>query len=240
MARTYVYLTSGSSWETPEDWNDTDNSIECIGSGGNGGGGDGYGGSGGGGGGYSKKNNIELSGTISYQVGSGLDTWFKSTSDVLAIKGGNGTTDHAYSAVPGGTGGQASSGVGDIRYNGGNGGGIPDSWNGSGGGGGAAGPNGAGNSAQLISIGTAGGSGDAGYGGSGGGGAGTEWSSSPAYGSGGGGNGISGFKVGGAGGFYGGGGGAGASGGGAGRQGLIVISYEPVAGNTGAFFQLFN
>jgi hypothetical protein len=72
-----VYLTTGSSWIVPSDWNSANNSIEVIGGGG-GGGGYVYGwygtiGSGGGGGAYSKVSNVTFApgSAVSYSIGQG-------------------------------------------------------------------------------------------------------------------------------------------------------------------------
>lgn len=77
------YLTSGSSWTVPADWNNTNNTIEVIGGGAAGGsynytdGGETAGvynpGGGGGGGAYAKKTNVALTpgASVSYEVGAG-------------------------------------------------------------------------------------------------------------------------------------------------------------------------
>ena len=154
-ATTTIFLTSGSSWTVPADWNPSNNSIHVIGGGASGGGR--YGG---GGGAYSRINNISLTAgaSITYAVGgtSGT-TYFNGTScgtaSVCAV-GGSGTS-----------GGSASSGVGAVRYSGGSGGTYSASLGG-GGGGGAGGPSGnggAGGNSQSSGI--------AFYGGGGGGGA---------------------------------------------------------------------
>jgi hypothetical protein len=231
---TVVFLTFATlgtnTWSVPADWNSSGNTVEVIAAAANGGTGgfddNGlYCGFGAGGGAYSKKSNISLTagGTASYQVGAHGeinaqdDTWFKSTADVLAIHG----------SVP--TGGPASGGVGDLKYNGGNGTTGGPGVTGGTGGGGAAGPNGAGNN----SSGSTGGSGDAGSGGAGGtlgnvGSNGTEYDAT--HGSGGGGGGVT-SGAGKAGGSYGAGGsgGCGLNSGGAGTDGLIVITYTPLA-----------
>ncbi len=103
-----AFLTSGTSWSVPSDWNSSSNSIEVIGGGGGGAGP--YvndptysAGSGGGGGGYSKTTNVSLtpSGSVTYAVGSagsagainsnggtGGDTYFcNSTSNCTSISG---------------------------------------------------------------------------------------------------------------------------------------------------------
>jgi hypothetical protein len=67
-----VYLTSGSTWIVPDDWNPLNNTIEAIGAGGGGGGG--TLGGGGGGGNYSRTDNYAgwLPGqTIGLVVGAG-------------------------------------------------------------------------------------------------------------------------------------------------------------------------
>jgi hypothetical protein len=243
-----VFLTSGTTWTVPSDWNSSDNTIEVIGGGGGGAQGNQFGGNpggGGGGGAYSKISNLSLTplASVTIQIGaagaensSGGDTWFNGASlgaSSVGAKGGVGA-----SSTFGQNGGDASSGIGTTKYSGGNGGTSISGVHG-GGGGGAAGLNGAGNNAFTGSgqYGQ-GGSGDAGSGGAGGDastntppGNGTEWSSSPAYGSGGGGFGSAVFNVAGSsGGNYGAGGGGavwdnGAGYGGAGTQGLIVITY---------------
>jgi hypothetical protein len=229
-----VFLTSGTSWTVPSDWNNSNNTIECIGGGGAGQF-TGLGAGGGGGGGYAKKSNLTLTpgASIGFQVGAGgslsgaagTATWFSSPSAVYADFGKGGTTS------AGGSGGVAN--VGDVVANGGNGAKT--------GGGGAAGPNGKG----VIGGSTTGGNGDngsGGNGGTGGGGAGavgnpgdpgTEYTSTlgatAGSGGGGGGGGPAGGSRGGVGGLYGGGGGGGgaAGAGGHGAAGLIVITYTP-------------
>lgn len=128
------YLTSGSSWSVPADWNNANNTIDAIGGGGGMSGADG-----GGGGAFARKANITLTpgSAVSYSVGLGAgvgfggggplrdrktapvgtgtgtanggDTWFQSHSTLLA-KGANGPI-----------GGSAGSSVGDLKYSGGNG-----------------------------------------------------------------------------------------------------------------------
>ncbi len=149
-----VYLTSGSTWTVPDDWNSASNTIEVIGGGGSGmtSGSGGAGSSGGGGGAYSKITNAELipGSTVTYSVGaggsgnqvSGGDTWLcETTTSCTAITGGS-VIVGAKAGTGGdpGLGGAAASGVGDTKYSGGNGGAAAS--NSSGGGGGAAGKNG--------------------------------------------------------------------------------------------------
>jgi hypothetical protein len=204
-----VFLTSGSSWTVPDDWNSASNTVEVIGGGGS------NASDGAGGGAYAKKSDVSLTpgGSASYQIGNiasnNADTWFSSTGTVLA-KGGSGST-----------GGAAGSSVGDVKYSGGDG---------NGGGGGAAGPFGDGGDSAGYN--TDAGTADAGYGGMGGlgyanGGNGTEWDA--LHGAGGGG-GTAASSGGASGGNYGGGGALNfgdPTGSGVSAPGLIVITYTP-------------
>jgi len=115
------------------------------------------------GGAYSKKNSLIVvpGNTYTYVVGGqSTDTYFKSTSDVLAKAGVNGVYQGTVS------GGQASDGVGDVKYSGGSGGYQNfDGW----GGGSSAGTAANGNSASGIPGATAptgGGNGGRGFNGS--------------------------------------------------------------------------
>jgi hypothetical protein len=111
--------------------------VECVGAGA---------GPGGGGGGYSKTNTITgltAGQRVYFQSGdAGTDTWFNKTTNAAPSS----TTDGclAKCGTFGGNGGQASAGVGDLKYSGGAFGyfstGDPNDTYG--GGGGAAGPNG--------------------------------------------------------------------------------------------------
>lgn len=234
-ATTTVTLTSGTAWTVPDDWNPTNNTIEVYGGGGGGHSGqDGGTNSGGGGGAYSRINNLVLTpgASVSYSVGgggaggpprsnsdgaAGGDTWFLSTGTVLA-KGGLGGGMNGHTPYSAAYGGQASSGVGTVRYSGGSsgiyGGGARA---GGGGGGGAAGPNGNGGTGGNYYRFTpgAGGASGGGYGGYGG------------YG------GVLFSTPGRPGNAHGGGGGGGTgdravhTGGGAGAPGIIVITYGP-------------
>ena len=106
---TTVYVTSGSSWTVPSDWNSANNTIEVIGGGGGGGGGCStcFGSGGGGGGAYSRITNLSLTSgnNISVNVGgagsgttngngiAGGDTYFNGASCAAAstcAKGGLG------------------------------------------------------------------------------------------------------------------------------------------------------
>lgn len=226
---------SNQTWNSPADWNNSDNSIEGIGGGGNGRSLAIVGhATGGGGGQYAKITNFSVAtpGTTSatYQigaVGSGV-TWFNSTVDPgagadntkLGAKGGTtgNTGTGSQAGGPGGTGGW-----GTTLNNGGRGGDLTGaSGSGGSGGGGAGGLNGAGNNgvddASTGFPGTNGGSGDAGSGGIGGtgsgagsgtaGGNGTEWDASDGSGGGGGGSQNNASASSGAGGLYGGGAGS--------------------------------
>jgi hypothetical protein len=176
-----LYLTSGSTWTVPSDWNNAANKIEVIGGGGGGNGGGGAGNGGGGGGsGYSSITNLTLTpgSTVSYSVGLGGTgqgvphevvnpspigpSVFIELSSVTA--GGNtwfnGSSVSAQGggagAQVGGSGGQATNGNGTNRYSGGNGG---DGYYGGGGGGGAAGPHGSGAAGGTFARGGGGGGG---------------------------------------------------------------------------------
>lgn len=261
--RVTTFLTSGTSWTVPSDWNSSRNTIEVIGGGGGGGGatsGATRAASGGGGGAYSRAINASLTpgGTVTYAVGAGGtagstnttagtggDTYFcNSTSNCASISGSavvagakGGTGAAANTGGTPGVGGAAASGVGNVRYSGGDG--VIGVTNvSSGGGGGAAGPRGNGENASTVGTGTAegrGGRGGAGYGGAGGGddvvgGSGSEFGF--AIGSGGGGGTRDSEATGLAGGVYGGAGGGfystGNNGsGGVGAQGVIVVTYYP-------------
>lgn len=152
-----VFLTSGTSWTVPADWNDADNTIELIGGGGGGSSVDpvAYG-VGGGGGAYAAISNLSLTpgASITYAVGAGGagglnggsnganggDTWFNGAtcagSSVCAKGGARGNIN----GTPG-AGGSAASSVGTVKYSGGSGGTANIGYAGTGGGG-AAGPGG--------------------------------------------------------------------------------------------------
>lgn len=159
----FLEATNGSllEWDVPDTWNDSDNSIHCIGAGAGGGrdGGAG-GGKGAGAGAYSRVDNLALLGspgiTLQYRVGAagtgaalgqsatdGGDTWIGGATLGASTCGAEGG-QAGSGGVGGGQGGQASNGVGDVKFSGGDGGsgagGDPDG--GAGGGGAAAGPNG--------------------------------------------------------------------------------------------------
>lgn len=174
-----IYLTSGTSWSVPANWNNANNKIEVIGGGGSGGVVYDAGGGGAGGGAYSSISNLALTpgASVSYNVGTGGtggygaaggSTWFNGTglsSASVSAQGGAGGVNNAYSAV---AGGQAANGIGTIKYSGGNGG---AGGYGGGGGGGAAGPHGRGGHGGFYAGGnyTGGGGGGGADGGSDGG-----------------------------------------------------------------------
>jgi hypothetical protein len=247
---TVVFLTSGTTYTRPVDWNNSSNTIECIG-GGQGGGNlfclgccGAYGGAGGQGGGYSRSINLSIGTTAAYAIGAAGGT--------PSVAGGSTSFNSGTVFAPGGGTGAGFT-ANNAAFAGGNGG-APGSLgaggSGSGaGGGGAGGKNGAGVSGAPSSTGDTvngqpGGAGDAGAGG-GGGGSGSGGGNGNEYGGGigsggGGGGGGGGASVccGGAGpfgagpgGFYGGGGGGSPYATNApnvGRQGIIIISYLPI------------
>jgi hypothetical protein len=160
-ATTDTYTATGS-WTAPAGVTSVD--VEVWGAGG-GGGGVSFSpkGFGGGGGAYSKKNSYAVTPGNSYTVtvgtggsaaagggstsgGNGGDSWFSTSGTVLA-KGGLGGIGNMQTESPS-LGGQAASGIGDIKYSGGTGGyqGSPG-----GGGGGGAGSTGDGGSAVYGS-----------------------------------------------------------------------------------------
>ena len=236
-----VYLTSGTSWTVPNDWNSTNNKIEVIGGGGGGGTGTTRG-PGGGGGAYSKVSNLALSpGTsVTYAVGigggantTGGDTYFcNSVSNCASIsgtavqvgaKGGTGGNGAGGTAA----GGAAASGIGTTKYSGGAGQTPTSPSTIAGTGGGAGGPSGNGGTGGT---GWTGGSADNGTVAGGAvrnnGITGTQWDATHGSGSGSGGEDRSG-QVGHAGGTYGGGGGGGWSAtGGIGGGGIVAITYS--------------
>lgn len=150
------YITSGSTWNVPSDWNDASNTIEAIGAGGDGAISTGSANAGGGGGGgeYRRAADVNLpeGGTVDINIpsggdGSGADgAWMKDTDGgggTKVIEAMNGANGSGISGGSGGTGGTGS----DANYDGGTGGDTTDLNNtagSGGGGGGSAGPSGAG------------------------------------------------------------------------------------------------
>jgi hypothetical protein len=170
-----VFLTTGSSWTVPADWNSGNNTIEVIGAGGGGSSGSG----GAGGGGYSKVSNIALvpGSSIAYGIGAGGvkdvnggDTWLCSSSLNCGSSDGSGVVVMAKGgrtraiSVFGESGGPFHWGIGIERFSGGSGGkGGSSASDGGGGGGGAAGPGHNGKAGGYTAV-------DGGGGGGGGGG----------------------------------------------------------------------
>ena len=163
---TTIFLTSGTSWTVPTNWNPMNNTVECIGPGGNGAVAlSTQGGTGGGGGAYAKVSNLSLTGTISYVVGtggSGNDTYFNgaasSTASLSCAPGTNGTS------LIGGLGGKTVNGTGTIKKAGGDSKDSISGDSGGTGGGGAGSKNGDG-AATVSPIAVGGGVGGGGSGG---------------------------------------------------------------------------
>lgn len=168
-----IFLRSGTIFNVPVDWNNDDNTIECIGGGA----------SGGAGGDYAKISNLTLTpgNNVIYAVGAGGsggsaggDTWFNgmnaASASVVAKGGGRATTsvgDVVRAGGPGGTtdigggGGGGAGGPSGVGARGGNGASV------TGGGGGGGGANGG--SAGGDAVGGTGGAGGNGPDGTGGG-----------------------------------------------------------------------
>jgi hypothetical protein len=159
---TQIFLTSGTSWTVPSDWNNASNTVEAIGAGGSG---DIVDDAGGGGGEYRAITNFSATagsnipiviGTGNANGNDGGATKFNTTS--LIANGGK-----AGASGTGGAGG--SGGTGTIGNNGGTGAnGVSQA----GGGGGAGGPNGVGGAGGLGLSGNGGGGGGGGGGTAGG------------------------------------------------------------------------
>jgi len=188
---TTIFITSGTTWVVPSDWNNSDNTIEVIGGGGGGSAESNpiqNAGAGAGGGAYSKITNTTLTagGTIGISVGSGGgggtgtqsgtgggDTYLcNSTSNCASISGTAvlvGAKGGAGGAgTSGGSGGAAASGVGTTKFSGGNGGNGGGDGFGGGGGGGAGGTTVAGSNGSNATSNELGGDGGAGGAASGG------------------------------------------------------------------------
>ncbi len=178
---TFITSPTGSNqtYNVPSDWNNSNNSIECLGAGGSGAAlrhgltGIRYA-SGGGGGGYGVYTNLTLTagGTATYQIGTGGtavtstvqgtgisgnaggDTWFNGTTYSGASVGGVGGSNGNWSITTSVNGGTGGGGKGTSSNSGGRGGDIT----GTGGfrcmtgGGGAAGGSGAGGNGVDISA----------------------------------------------------------------------------------------
>lgn len=142
--------TQSTTWQCPTGITEVE--VECWAGGGGGGATDDYSGSaagGGGGGGYSKKTITVVPDTIyTVTVGkggdggvdgnlngqNGEDSWFLTSSTILAKGGLGGSGATLDDDEAGGTGGSAASGIGTIKYSGGNGAaGLSTSYGGGGG-----------------------------------------------------------------------------------------------------------
>ncbi len=150
-SETTIYLTSGTTWNVPADWNSSNNTIRAIGAGGDGGLSTASSNSGGGGGGgeYRAATNVTLtpSSTVDINIPSGGDgssadgAWIENNSDTIVVEAKNGGNASGTTAGSGGTGGTGTA----ANYDGGAGGaGASNSTASGGGGGGSAGPSGAG------------------------------------------------------------------------------------------------
>lgn len=250
MPQIFLTTTGAGTWVVPSNWNNSNNSIECLAGGGSGT----TTGGAGGGSAYAKATNVTLTpgAQISYSIGvAATDTWFNGSAVIGSTCGakhgvsGSTTTGGAgglASGCYGGVGGANSNPGAPYAYSGGSGGSTSTD---AGGGGGAGGPNGAGATGSNGGVGGGGngGAADNGVGGAGGaggttgtagsGGSGNEWTpnlnNGAAAGSGGGGGGCTTGTAGGGGLYGGGGGGCLATGtAGTGAQGIIVITYTPV------------
>lgn len=244
-----IIIAASQSFSRPADWNDANNSIECIG-----GGAGGWAGYGGGGGAYAKSVNLAIAASTFITIGAGgspnsagLDTSFGSSviakAGQLITGGPAGSCTYNSIAYSGGDGGAPSLG----------GGGPGGSSIGGGGGGGAGGRFGGGFNGSPGSgeVGGTGGNSQTAIGGGGGfnaagspGGTGTDFGSP--YGAGGGGGGGGGYAYGagfngGDGGWYGSGGGGpgsnstfGSGTPGYGRSGIVVITYTAAVPTVGS------
>jgi hypothetical protein len=173
-----IYLTDTTltSWVVPSNWNNADNSVECIGGGGGGSGGGADVGNGGEGGHYAKSTNLTLtpSSTLNIAIGAGGPgqpdettgipggaTWFGGTSLATSLCGAVGGLGALLTGADATT--PTTDDVGDVVYQGGYGRGFGggDSSGGNAAGG-AAGPGGAGGGGGSEASGSGGGGGGAG------------------------------------------------------------------------------
>ncbi len=167
-----IILTSGSTWDTPADWDNANNTIECWGAGGSPANTSNKGG--GGGSGYSFQANVTITGTITIQVGTaatgqaGGATWFNGATLAASSCGANGGSAPA-GVLAGGAGGSVTGAIGSTKIAG-EAGTSGTSSGAGGGGGGAAGPlgTGTGGSNAALNTGGTGGTGNNGSGGAGG------------------------------------------------------------------------
>ncbi|HWA31399.1 MAG TPA: hypothetical protein VG867_09880, partial [Rhizomicrobium sp.] len=112
-----IFLTSGSTWTVPSDWDASSATIEAIGAGGNGAAGSTTAGGGGGGGGayaaISAPSNINPGDVLSIQIGaagggpgSTGDSWLKDNTSTIVLRARAGTNG-ANTGAGGGSGGGA-------------------------------------------------------------------------------------------------------------------------------------
>lgn len=139
-----IFITTGTTFTAPSDWPGIASSIECIGGGAGGLNAALHVGKGGGGGGYSSESNLTLTDGDNLQIGQGgshdtdgTDTWIGGTDFASSLCGAKG-------GLAGGLGGQASDGIGSIKFSGGAGGDIGADQTCGAGGGSSAGPLGSG------------------------------------------------------------------------------------------------
>jgi hypothetical protein len=132
-----IFLTSGSTWTVPSDWDASSATIEAIGAGGNGAAGSTTAGGGGGGGGayaaISAPSNINPGDVLSIQIGaagggpgSTGDSWLKDNTSTIVLRaraGTNGANTGAGGGSGGGAGGDTANSVGSTKFAGGTGGG---------------------------------------------------------------------------------------------------------------------
>lgn len=250
-----VIITSGTTWQVPNTWNNLDNYVICIGGGA---GGVNQIGSGGGGGAYARSDNVVLTpnSIVNILIGAGgaansNGSYTSFASNTVLAQGGRSNTAQTGPWGVGGEGGNIVDSIGEIRWSGGRGGNGSPLFAGAGGGGaGGNTSNGfSGANASLTSdVAGAGGNGggvDGGNGGTAGAGVagsngypGWAWSTGNTYfgdnyagGGGGGGSyaiddtGIGYFRAGQGAYFGGGGGGSGGTVAGSGAQGAIIASW---------------
>jgi hypothetical protein len=157
---TTSYITSGSTWNVPTDWNSSANTIEAIGAGGSGGLSVSNSSSGGGGGGgeYRRAENVTLTpgSTVNINIPGGgagssaTGTRLQNNSNTTVVEAKNGGNASGTSAGAGGTGGTGAA----ANFAGGNGGAGVSNNIASGGGGGSAGPSGVGRNGAAGAGGT--------------------------------------------------------------------------------------
>jgi hypothetical protein len=142
-----IYITSGTSFTLPADWNPANNTVECYGAGAPGTATGGYNNTGGGGGAWAQVSNLNISAStaVNIQIGStgSADTWFNATSVANAVSNGT-SVSCAAKGSSSSAGGAASSSCGTSKNNGGGGGAGNGGLTFGGGGGGAGGPSGPG------------------------------------------------------------------------------------------------